>query len=176
MSSGSKTDLASISRWGREMSIRHAIAGVLLFATAMSVSFASQPFVMGTGRYLPSGEKAKLLDHFRHTGHADQRKRFQNAFRHLEETAIPHPPKVEIVEFSKFHVNTVFSKDLREGETTYMVCFSCEEIIPPEELAARKKTKARLYGIWVLSGQFMVIQQHPSSGEWWLVLDEGAAE
>ena len=158
------------------MPLARALVGLLLLATATSACLASQPFVMGVGRYLPSEEKAKLLDHFSQTGPDDQRKRFQRAFRRLEDTATPLPAKVEVVEFSKFYVNTVFSDDLRRGGKTYMVCFNCEENIPVEKLAARKKTKARFYGIGVLSGQFMVVQQHPRSGEWWLVLDEGAAE
>ena len=162
-------------RKGR-MPLARVIVGLFLLATATSASPASQPFVMGVGRYLPSDQKAKLLDHFSRTGPDDQRKRFQRAFRHLEDTATPRPAKVEVVEFTKFYVDTVFSNDLRRGGKTYMVCFNCEENTPVEKSAAGKKAKARFYGIGVLSGQFMVVQQHPRSGEWWLVLDEGAAE
>jgi hypothetical protein len=157
------------------MMLRYLIQGLLVLVFSASVQ-ASEPFVMGHGRYLSAQEQEALFKRFRHTGPISERHKFAGGYQHLKTGASEQPPRVAVVEFTKFNVDTVFSSKLHKGFHTYMVCFNCEENIPAAQSAARNQEHVRDYDVWVLSGYFMIVEEDPRSRAWRVVLDHGAAE
>jgi hypothetical protein len=154
----------------------NALVTILLLTSISSLCWAAEPFIMGEGRYLQAKEQEAFLQHLRQTGSESEKQKFAQAFQHLQDTAWKKPASIAVLEFTRFNVDTVFSDKLRTGYQTFMVCFNCSENIPPEKRAARSKLKSKYYDIWVLSANFIVVEQSPKSGEWRVLLDDGAAE
>lgn len=158
------------------MRLHNALIVILLLAVVSPLCWASEPFVMGHGRYLQAKEQEAFFQHFRQMGSESEKQKFSQAFQHLQETASTKPANIAVLEFTRFDVNTVFSENLRAGYQTFMVCFNCVENIPPKKRVARVTKKSRYYDIWVLSANYMIVEQHPQSGEWRVLLDYGVAE
>lgn len=153
------------------------LAALLLLGMAPQACHAyGDPFVLGQGRYLTFSEQQSFYQHVQQTGSESEKEKYANAFERLRSSSQRTPIKIEIIEFTRFSFKSVMNQGATPGSRIFLICFECEEGIPANALAARKKTHSRYYDIWVLSAEFMVVEQDPETGGWRVLLENGGAE
>lgn len=156
---------------------RYFLIAFLVLCLARQPSHAyGEPSVLGQGRYLTLPERTAFFQHVQHTGLESERKKFAKAFERLMSSAESKPVKIEILDVTRFKFKSVLNDGAMPGNQILLICFNCEEGIPPRKLAERKKTNSRFYDIWVLSAAFMIVEQNPKTGTWRVLLENGGAE
>ena len=155
---------------------------VILLVVALS-SLISQPctaygepFVIGKGRYFTAEEKKEFLRILEMSRQTTEKEKYEREYEKYA-TLAGKPRKIDLIQFTKFEpiFNAEYYKGARAAYETFMICFGCKEGIPEKQRVAREKQKIGFYDIWVISGNFIILERHPSSGNW-RVLGSGGAE
>ncbi|MBB1073173.1 hypothetical protein HUU62_01930 [Rhodoferax sp. 4810] len=147
-----------------------------LTAFVSQLSFAyDEPIVIGHGRYLSTPEQQALFRMLEQSKPTADKQQYIEAYRnysaHHDQT-----DRIAVLQFTRFSavVNPDWYQKTKTGNEILMICFGCEEGIPIKERVRRETHPTHLYDIWIFSGEFILLDKHPQSGEWHLLYSGGA--